>query len=114
MSYDLELADRVRAALDAHPAVREVRMFGGLAFMVNGAMVVGVGTAGDLLVRVDPRRSDEYLAVDGVSIAEMGEGRSMGRGWLAVDGGTVATDEDLAYWMGAALEFNRSARTKDP
>ncbi len=107
MAYDTELADRVRLALTAESTIREVKMFGGLSFMVNEAMLMNVGSAGDLLVRVDPKRDEDYLKREGVSSAEMGAGRTMGKGWLAVDTGTVATDENLAFWVDAAMDFNR-------
>lgn len=51
-----ELVDRIRDALAAYPSVREVKMFGGLSFMVNQKMVVYVRSDGDLLVRSDPER----------------------------------------------------------
>lgn len=54
MAYDEELADRIRVMLGAAPPVREVKMFGGLAFMVHERMVVCVRGGGDLLVRTDP------------------------------------------------------------
>jgi TfoX/Sxy family transcriptional regulator of competence genes len=101
-----ELAGRVRAALATQPSVREVPMFGGLSFMVNEAMVVSVRSGGDLLVRVDPRRDEEYLQVEGAYPAEMGAGRTMGKGWLAVDAGAMAGEDELAFWLAAALEFN--------
>ena len=107
MPYDTELAGRIRSALASEPTTREVKMFGGLSFMVNGAMVMNVGTAGDLLVRVNAERAEEYLKVGGVSVAEMA-GRSMGRGWLAIDADAVAADEDLAFWIDAVMDFNRT------
>lgn len=119
MTYDVELADRIRSALAVQPSVREVKMFGGLSFMVNEAMVMNVGSAGDLLVRVDPARDEEYRRVKGAHSAEMGPGRTMGQGWLAVDSNAVAADEDLAFWVDAALDFNgrgageRSRRRKE-
>jgi TfoX/Sxy family transcriptional regulator of competence genes len=106
VAYDEELAARIRAALATQTSVREVRMFGGLSFMVNEAMVVNAGSAGDLLVRVDPRRHEEYLQVEGAYQAEMGAGRTMGKGWLAVDADSVAGEDELAFWLDAALEFN--------
>lgn len=107
MAYDTELADRIRSALASEPTTREVKMFGGLSFMVNGAMVMNVGSAGDLLVRVDADRAEEYLTVGGVAVAEMA-GRSMGKGWLAVDADAVAADEDLAFWIDVVMDFNRT------
>lgn len=112
MAYDNELADRIRAALETQKSLREVKMFGGLSFMVNDAMVMNVGSSGDLLVRVDPERDKEYLQVKGTHEAEMGQGRTMGPGWLAVAADSVATDEDLAFWVDATLDFNRKGAGK--
>ena len=81
-------------------------MFGGLSFMVNGKMIVNVGRGGDLLVRVDPRRSPELVADHGARFARMGAGRAMGPGWLDVAAEPIATDEQLRFWLDVAIEFN--------
>ncbi len=81
-------------------------MFGGLAFMVNEAMVVCVMRDGDLLVRADPERADDLLTAGGARPAEMGAGRAMGKGWIAVGEEAVATSEGLDSWLGVALEYN--------
>lgn len=106
MAYDKQLADRIREALAAQLAVREVRMFGGLSFMVNGRMVVGVMSDGALLVHANPERADELLSAQGVRPAEMGAGRAMGKGWIAVDEGAIAAQEDFDFWIGVAMEYN--------
>jgi TfoX/Sxy family transcriptional regulator of competence genes len=94
VAYDEELAERVRDLLAAVPDVTEQRMFGGLAFMVGGAMAVSVGSGG-LLVRRDPAAGDDELP--GARPAVMGS-RQM-RGWLAVDAGAATPDEELAGWV---------------
>lgn len=81
-------------------------MFGGLSFMVNERMLVGVLHDGALLVRADPRRADELVAIEGARPAEMGAGRPMGKGWVAVGEAAIATDERLDFWIGVALEYN--------
>ena len=82
-------------------------MFGGLAFMVNGSMVACVsGGGGALLVRVSRSRDAEYLAVAGARRAEMGEGRSMGEGWITVDEEVLTEDGDLQFWIDAVLEYD--------
>lgn len=101
-----ELVDRIRAALAAHPPIREVKMFGGLAFMVNEKMVVCVRSGGDLLVRSDPERADDLLTLDGARSAEMGVGRPMSKSWISVGNEAPVTDEDLDFWIGVALEYN--------
>ncbi|GAA3530496.1 hypothetical protein AFL01nite_29220 [Aeromicrobium flavum] len=102
--HDL-LVERVRAAL-AGRDVREVRMFGGLAFMVGGALAVSVGGDGGLLVRIDPARRDELLARPGARPAAMKYGRLMGEGWVQVGPEGLATDADLRSW----LDVGESAR----
>ena len=107
MAYDPELADRVRGAVSEKEDVREVAMFGGLAFMVDERMVACVSSGGGaLLVRVSRSRDAEYLAVSGARRAEMGTGRSMGEGWIAVDDEALTDDRDLHFWIDAALQYN--------
>jgi TfoX N-terminal domain len=107
MAYDAQLAERVRSALPDEKDVREVKMFGGLAFMVGGKMVTCVsGGGGALLVRVSRARDAEYLEAPGARRAEMGEGRSMGEGWIAVDGDALAGARDPRFWIDAVLEHN--------
>jgi len=110
MAYDRDLADRIRAALAGESVVREVRMFGGLSFMVNDKLAVGANTHGNLLVRVDPGRVEDLVAVTAAERAEM-NGRPMSKGWLVVDSGDVTSDQDLNFWVSAALDYsNRGDR----
>lgn len=113
MAYDTEVADRVRAALSDREGVREVNMFGGLAFMVDDRMVVCVSGGGsDLLVRVAPERDAEHLERTGAMRAEMGKGRSMGEGWITVDKHSIEQDEDFQYWIDASMLFHASGSKK--
>lgn len=115
MAVSSELADRIRAALADQQSVREVKMFGGLSFMVNDSMAMGIMSDDDLLVRADPERADELLAVKGAHPAEMGAGRTMGKSWIAVDDKAIASDDDLDFWIGVALEYNTGgAGTRKP
>jgi hypothetical protein len=99
-------ADRVRATLPHDRRLREVSMFGGLSFMVDDSMVVAAGREGDLLVRIDPARHDELLAVAGAGArpAVMGADRPMGPGWISVSPDGLTTDEQLASWIRVGLE----------
>jgi TfoX/Sxy family transcriptional regulator of competence genes len=113
MAYDAELADRVRGAVSDEENVREVKMFGGLAFMVNEKMVACVSAGGGaLLVRVSRSRDAEYLEVAGARRAEMGKGRSMGEGWITVDEDALTEDRDLRFWIDAVLEYNAEQTAK--
>ena len=83
MPYDEDLADRVRAVLATVPDVAERRMFGGLAFLVGGAMAVAVSGSGGLMVRCDPATADRLVERDGVARMVM-QGRELA-GWVLVD-----------------------------
>lgn len=104
MAYDEHLAERIRHALPARSAVREVSMFGGLSFMVNGKLALTATYRGDMMLRCDPARVEE-LTAKGAMIAEM-RGRQMSTGWLVVSAHALAADEDFHFWLAAALEYN--------
>jgi TfoX/Sxy family transcriptional regulator of competence genes len=105
------LADRIRTALATEQSAREVSMFGGLSFMVNDKMVVAAGRDGDLLVRIDPERNRELVALPGARPAEMGAGRAMGPSWLRVGPDAITADGQLSFWIDVAMEYN--ARTAE-
>lgn len=97
MTENPDLSARVRAALVGRD-VREVRMFGGLSFMVDDRMLVA--TRGEeLLVRVDPDHHDDLTSRPGAQTAHMGKERTMGRGWITVDAQHLATEDDLEFWL---------------
>lgn len=98
------LLDRVGGSLP-NGQVREVRMFGAIAVMVDDAMAVAVHKDGSLLVRVDPADDARLTASAGASRAEMGAGRSMGPGWIRVQAGALRSDAALAGWIEAATRY---------
>jgi len=100
---DDSLAARIRSALGDR-AVREVRMFGGVSFMVDDHIVVAARAGGDLLVRIDPRRRDEFLKLPGVSAAVMPTGRAMGAQWISVDADHLVAAAQVADWVHVALD----------
>ncbi|WP_417219415.1 TfoX/Sxy family protein [Arthrobacter sp.] len=103
-----DLIERLRTLLSGEPAVREVSMFGGRAFMVNDRMVVSAQKHGGLLVHADAERYGELLGRSGARPATMGTGRTMGPGWIEVSAGWAADDEMLGWWIGVAMEHNRA------
>lgn len=102
-----DLIERLRALLAEESSTREVSMFGGRSFMVNDKMVVSALKDGDLLVRVDAERHGELTRQPGATQAEMGAGRDMGPGWIAVAAASIASNEGLSFWLDAALDYNR-------
>lgn len=101
------LAQRLRDVLAPHQDVREVRMFGGLSFMVDGRMAVAAGRDGNLLVRTDPAEYDNLLQRGGEP-AHMGKDRPMGKGWLTVPHQRIQGDAELAYWVKVGIDSQRS------
>jgi TfoX/Sxy family transcriptional regulator of competence genes len=106
MTYDRELADRLRAALSTEPDVSEKAMFGGLAFLIRGAMAVAVSGQGGLMVRCDPARADELTAADGVQRMVM-RGRELD-GWLRVAAEVVDDEDALHRWVAIGRDVARS------
>lgn len=103
------LAQRVRDLLSSHHNVREVRMFGGLSFMVDDRMAVAAGRDGGLLVRTDPAQYDDLLTRGGRP-AYMGEDRPMGSGWLTVPRQRIQDEAELAYWVNVGIDSRDAAR----
>src|SRR5947207_9651114 len=77
------LAERIRPLLAGRDDVVEKRMFGGIAFLINGNMSVSASGNGGLMLRCDPGATDELVSEDGVERVVM-RGRAMD-GWLRVD-----------------------------
>lgn len=107
MAYDELLAERVRASLRGHDApFVEKRMMGGLCFMVDGKMCVGVETE-RLMVRIDPAGYDVALTRPGCAPMDF-TGKPM-RGFVFVSGVELESREALDSWIELALEFNPRA-----
>jgi TfoX/Sxy family transcriptional regulator of competence genes len=110
MAYDPELADRIRAVVQAEPDLTERRMFGGLAFLVRGHMAVSASSQGGLLLRVDPAEAEALIDEPHVRRVEM-RGRKLD-GWLRVATEAVEGDDDLRGWVGCGVTYARSLPPK--
>lgn len=102
MSYDEELAERVREVLDDRAAFGEIKMFGGLCFTVNGNMALGV-VNDDLMVRVGPDGHDAAMAKTGAR--EMDFTHRPMKGFLFVGPSGTKTKRSLQTWASMALAF---------
>lgn len=103
MTYDEKLASRVREALAESANVRETKMFGGVAFLVNGKMCVTVGRTG-IMCRIDPAIQSTLIRSKGCRPVIMG-GRKY-RGYVRVEVKALRTEDDLNVWVRYALDFN--------
>ncbi|HMQ67809.1 MAG TPA: TfoX/Sxy family protein [Ignavibacteria bacterium] len=110
MSYNQEIADSVREIFSLTREdlnVEEKNMFGGLCFMVNGKMCVGVEKE-KLMVRLDPDKYIEALGKEGCSPMDF-TGRPM-KGFVYVEPVGMRTKKQLQYWLDLALEYNKIAK----
>lgn len=101
--FDAELAERIRAHLDALE-IRQVAMFGGRSFMVHEQLAVAAASDGSLLPRCAPDEVERLLHRDGAQSAEM-RGKPMSPGWIRVDLDAVRDDAVLAEWIDEAVEY---------
>jgi TfoX/Sxy family transcriptional regulator of competence genes len=109
MAFSEELAQRIRDVIEARDGVAERKMFGGIAWMIDGNMACGA--MGDsLLVRLDRDDSDRILAEPHVGLMRMGE-RTM-RGFFTVGAAGIAGDEELARWVDAGAAYAASLPPK--
>ena len=110
VAYDEVLAGRIRELLGSEEGVTEMRMFGGLAFLVGGNMAIAASRAGGVLVRVDPERSESLVATTPARQAIMG-GRPM-TGWLRVASEDLRIQRQLEGWVTLGLDYARSLPKK--
>ena len=108
MAANRELVVDVRAALSDAGTIREVKMFGGTAFLLNGNMVAAASPRG-LLLRVGKERHDAVAGRQGISPMVMG-GRTM-TGYVRADPATL-TPRTLKAWLGEAVAFVRTLPPK--
>jgi TfoX/Sxy family transcriptional regulator of competence genes len=105
------LAGRIRPLLADRDDVVEKRMFGGVAFLVNGNMSVSASANGGLMLRCQPGATDELIAEDGVERVVM-RGRAMD-GWLRVDSRRIEKPESLERWVRVGVDYARSLPAKE-
>lgn len=108
MAYNEKLADMTREIISlTHKKVEEKKMFGGLCFIVNDKMCMGVEKE-RLMVRLDPAKYDEVIEKEGCRPMDF-TGRVM-KGYVFVDADVLTTKRKLEYWVKLALEYNKTAK----
>ena len=108
MAYNEKLADMTRELISlSHKNVVEKAMFGGLCFMVNKKMALGV-EKDRLMVRLDPAKYDEVIEKEGCRPMDF-TGKIM-KGFVFVDADVLNTKKKLEYWVKLALDYNKIAK----
>lgn len=111
VSYDEELAERVRAALGSVKGVTEIKMFGGLCYTISGNMAVGI-TGDDLMVRMEAELADAALSEPHARPMDF-TGKPM-KGFLYVGPEGVRTQKMLEKWVGRGVDYASDLPAKKP
>jgi TfoX/Sxy family transcriptional regulator of competence genes len=108
MPYDENLANRVREKLVDLPNIIEKEMMGGLTFMYNDKMCVGI-IKDELMCRIDPGMQDDVIEKEGCRMMDFTK-RPM-KGYIMIDENGMRTQKDFNYWIDLALDFNVKAKS---
>ena len=110
MAYDEELAQRIREIVAEEPGLTQKKMFGGLAFLINGNMSVSASGQGGLLLHVNPDETEALVSEPHAQRFEM-RGRAMD-GWLRVAPEALRTGPELERWVARGVSYARSLPPK--
>lgn len=109
MAFDERLAERIRGTLGRRKGLAEKKMFGGVAFLLNGNMCVGVHKS-DLIVRLAAEETDAALSQPHTRRFDL-TGRPM-KGWILVEPAGLTTDASLVKWVQLAAKYASSLPAK--
>jgi TfoX/Sxy family transcriptional regulator of competence genes len=108
MAYDEKLASRIRNRLSELSNIEEKQMMGGLTFMYNGKMCLGI-IKDEMMCRIDPDIYEEVLERNGCREMDF-TGRPM-KGYVMVDETGMSNKRDFEFWIGLALDYNKIAKS---
>ncbi len=107
MAYNQILANRIREQLQELEDIEEKEMFGGLCFLLNDKMCVGV-IKDEMMGRIDPGLYEEALEKPGCR-EMLFTGKPM-KGWIMIEEQGIRKEDELKYWIGLAIDFSRHAK----
>ncbi len=108
MAYNEILANRIREQLADLPNIEEKEMMGGLTFMYNGKMCVGI-IADEMMCRIDPELHETVVEKTGCRTMDFTK-RPM-KGYVMVDQTGMKTNAEFNYWINLCLDFNAKAKS---
>lgn len=109
MAYSESLAARIRQVISREPGITEKKMFGGVGFLLNGNMCVGVWKT-SLIARLGTEQAEEALKAPHVVDFDV-TGRPM-KGWVMIEADGVDTEGQLSDWIQRSVEFVRTLPRK--
>lgn len=109
MAYDAYLEERINRLLrEIKVNYSEKKMFGGLCYMVDEKMCLGI-VGHELMIRIEPEKQDYYLKKKGCRPMDFTH-KPM-KGFLYIDAIGTDKEKDLKYWIQQALDFNPKAKS---
>jgi TfoX/Sxy family transcriptional regulator of competence genes len=108
MAYNEQLADRIRERLADLPKVEEKEMMGGLTFMVNDKMCIGV-IKDEMMCRINPGAHEDVVEMQGCRTMDFTKRPMIG--YVLIDETGMRTSKEFEYWINLALDFNTIAKS---
>ena len=108
MAYNETLANRIRTSLEHLSNVEEKKMIGGLTFMVNDKMCVGI-IKDEMMCRIDPALHESLVEKRGCRTMDFTK-RPM-KGYVMVDDTGMSAKKDFDDWIGLCLAYNKQAKS---
>lgn len=108
MAYNEKLANRIRERLSSIPNVEEKQMMGGLTFMVNDKMCVGI-IKDDMMCRIDPGFHENAVEMQGCRSMDFTKRPMVG--YVMVDDSGMKTNKEFDFWINISLEFNKISKS---
>lgn len=108
MAYNENLADRIRQSLAVVKNVKEKKMMGGLTFMGNDKMCIGI-IKDEMMCRIEPGLQETALKKAGCRIMDF-TGKPM-KGYVMVNEKGMKTKKEFDYWINLCLDFNERAKS---
>lgn len=109
MAFDERLAERIRGSLGRRKGLAEKKMFGGIAFLLNGNMCVGIHKSA-LIVRLAPEDTEAALTQPHTKPFDL-TGRPM-KGWIVVEPAGLKTEAKLSKWIQVAAQYANALPAK--
>ncbi|MBL7872898.1 MAG: TfoX/Sxy family protein [Cyclobacteriaceae bacterium] len=107
MAYSEKLANRIRERFSELRNVVEKEMMGGLTFMYNGKMCVGI-IKDELMCRIDPALHEEAVEKTGCRTMDFTKRPMIG--YVLIDESGIRSKKDFDYWISLSLDFNKKAK----
>lgn len=108
MAYSLQLANRIRERLQDLENIEEKQMMGGLTFMLNNKMCVGI-IKDEMMCRIDPALHESLVEKPGCRTMDFTKRPMIG--YVLIDDTGMRTQQDFEYWINLCLDFNKRAKS---